>query len=195
MIVSLPSLKPYVPQISELFVTNFKGIKHLEMKDLSNINLFIGKNNSGKSTIMEALYYTGKEFLGANLPQCVTRRANRGQWSARELFYNYDFSLPLELFIEEIECHQHLAALKKLIPTLLNIAIENNLQLFVTTHDYNIWRLFETEANENLKRTDLLKTYLVTRNTDTNEVICKPQTKESADEFWTSVDTELAGTP
>ena len=96
MIVSLPSLKPYVPQISELFVTNFKGIKHLEMKDLSNINLFIGKNNSGKSTIMEALYYTGKEFLGANLPQCVTRRANRGQWSARELFYNYDLSLALE---------------------------------------------------------------------------------------------------
>ena len=97
------------------------------------------------------------------------------------------------LFIEEIECHQHLAALKKLIPTLLNIAIENNLQLFVTTHDYNIWRLFETEVNENLKRADLLKTYLITRSTDTNEVICKTQTKESADEFWTAVDTELAG--
>lgn len=76
--------------IKEVTIENFKGIRHCEINDLSKFNLFIGKNNCGKSTIMEALYFTGKESLGANLPQCITRRSNRGNWSARELWYEYN---------------------------------------------------------------------------------------------------------
>jgi len=80
----------YVPMIREVSIDNFKGIKHCEIKDLAKVNLFIGKNSCGKSAIMEAMYFTGKEFLGANLPTCITRRANRVSWSARELWYGYD---------------------------------------------------------------------------------------------------------
>lgn len=39
---------------------------------------------------MEAMYFTGKEFIGSNLPQCIQRRASRSGWSARELWYGYD---------------------------------------------------------------------------------------------------------
>jgi len=78
--------------ITEASIENFKGIKHCEVKDLAKVNLFIGKNNCGKSSIMEAMYYTGKEFIGTNLLQCLTRRAARGNWSARELWYDYDMS-------------------------------------------------------------------------------------------------------
>jgi AAA15 family ATPase/GTPase len=69
--------------IREVSIDNFKGIKHCEIKDLAKVNLLIGKNSCGKSSIMEAVYFTGKEFLGANLPTCITRRANRVSWSAR----------------------------------------------------------------------------------------------------------------
>lgn len=82
----------YAPFVKEVLIDNFKGIKRCEIKDLARVNLFVGKNSCGKSAIMEAMYFTGKEFLGPNLPQCITRRANRGNWSARELWYGYDLA-------------------------------------------------------------------------------------------------------
>lgn len=38
-----------------LHVKNFKGIKNLFFDDLANINLLVGKSNSGKTTVLEAL--------------------------------------------------------------------------------------------------------------------------------------------
>lgn len=81
--------KEYVPMIKEVSIGNFKGIKHCEIKDIGKVNLFIGRNGCGKSSIMEAIYFIGKEFLGEALPQCIQRRANRGAWSARELWHDY----------------------------------------------------------------------------------------------------------
>ncbi|MHA1706808.1 MAG: ATP-dependent nuclease, partial [Promethearchaeota archaeon] len=46
------------------------------------------------------------------------------------------------LLIEEIESHQHIGAIKKLLPTLLEIAEERGLQLFITTHSYEIIQAF-----------------------------------------------------
>lgn len=89
--VSVEIKERYIPMIREVAIDNFKGIKHCEIKDLAKVNLFIGKNGCGKSSIMESIYFTGKEFLGINLPQCLMRRADRGgNWSARELWYGYD---------------------------------------------------------------------------------------------------------
>ena len=88
--MSQPSTSAYIPMIKEVTIDNFKGIRHCEIKDLARVNLLIGKNSCGKSTVMEAIYFTGKEFIGPNLPQCIMRRANRGVWSARELWYGYD---------------------------------------------------------------------------------------------------------
>jgi len=84
------SITEYIPMIREVSIQNFKGIRHCEIKDLGKVNLFIGKNSCGKSAIMEAIYFTGKEFIGPYLPQCIMRRASRGNWSARELWYGYD---------------------------------------------------------------------------------------------------------
>ncbi|MGB0930681.1 MAG: AAA family ATPase [Chitinophagales bacterium] len=38
-----------------LFINNYKIFKHLEVDNLQRINLFIGKNNTGKSTLLEAI--------------------------------------------------------------------------------------------------------------------------------------------
>ena len=87
----------YVPMIEEVSIENFKGIKHCEIKDMGKVNLLIGRNSCGKSSIMEAIYFTGKEFIGFNLPLCIQRRANRGSWSARELWYGFDMSSELNV--------------------------------------------------------------------------------------------------
>ena len=42
--------------ISTLHVYNFKGLKDLPLSRLKRFNLFVGMNNSGKSSLLEALY-------------------------------------------------------------------------------------------------------------------------------------------
>jgi AAA15 family ATPase/GTPase len=40
----------------EIEIKNFRGIKSAVIKGLSRVNLFVGKNNSGKSSILEAIF-------------------------------------------------------------------------------------------------------------------------------------------
>lgn len=48
-------------------IENFRAISKLELKDLSRINVFIGKNGVGKSTVLEAIYlnttWGGRDLL------------------------------------------------------------------------------------------------------------------------------------
>jgi AAA15 family ATPase/GTPase len=37
-------------------INNFRGINNLEVKDLKRINILVGKNNSGKTTVLESLF-------------------------------------------------------------------------------------------------------------------------------------------
>ncbi|WP_052567067.1 AAA family ATPase [Candidatus Magnetobacterium casense] len=39
----------------KITIDNFRAITHIEIDDLRRINLFVGKNNSGKSSILEAI--------------------------------------------------------------------------------------------------------------------------------------------
>ncbi|MCJ7719692.1 AAA family ATPase [Candidatus Bathyarchaeota archaeon] len=103
MRVDVSFSKPYVPMINRISIKNFKGIRQCEIEDLSKVNLFIGRNSCGKSTIMEATYFTGKEFVGQNLPMCLWRRTDRGNLSARELWYDYDMSSDVNVELEFAE--------------------------------------------------------------------------------------------
>jgi AAA15 family ATPase/GTPase len=42
--------------IRELYISNFRGISELKINDFKKVNLLVGKNNSGKSTILEAIF-------------------------------------------------------------------------------------------------------------------------------------------
>ena len=42
-------------RIRNLRIENFRGFSRLEMKDLGRINLIVGANNSGKTTVLEAI--------------------------------------------------------------------------------------------------------------------------------------------
>jgi len=73
-------------------IQNFKGIKNCTIEDLSRINLFVGKNDSGKSTIIEAIYLSLKGLVvPTNLGQSLSRRSD-GFSSGRELWYQYNLN-------------------------------------------------------------------------------------------------------
>ncbi len=45
--------------ITSLHIKNFRGFEDLEIKDLKRVNLFAGKNNTGKTSVLEALFLLG----------------------------------------------------------------------------------------------------------------------------------------
>lgn len=43
-------------KFDELLISNFRGIDHAELKELKYVNLIVGQNNSGKTSILEAIF-------------------------------------------------------------------------------------------------------------------------------------------
>lgn len=75
--------------ITGLYIENFKGISKCRVEKLSTLNIFIGKNDSCKSTILEAAYTTLREGIEQALSKVISRRSNLAV-GGRELWYGYD---------------------------------------------------------------------------------------------------------
>lgn len=66
--------------ISHISIRNFKRFKELELDLLPNLNIIIGDNDSGKSTLLEAIHialtgrYRGKKLSDSTLPQHLFNR-------------------------------------------------------------------------------------------------------------------------
>ncbi|AGJ62333.1 AAA family ATPase [Saccharolobus islandicus] len=63
-IVILNSQVIIISMINGLEIQNFRGIKYCKLEDLSQVNILVGRNNSGKSTILESIYFISS--LGEN---------------------------------------------------------------------------------------------------------------------------------
>jgi AAA15 family ATPase/GTPase len=67
-------------------IGNFRGFDHLEIEGLSKINVFLGKNNSGKTSILEALFL----LVGMSnplLPETINRIRGINLNSPKQLKY------------------------------------------------------------------------------------------------------------
>jgi len=81
--------------VKKLIIKNFRSIRNIEI-ELSELNVFIGPNNAGKSNIMKALNLV----LGESYPSI--RSFNDKD------FYNYDKSRPIEIkvmFDSPLQCN------------------------------------------------------------------------------------------
>jgi predicted GTPase len=52
--INNPTVKK--PLLDSLEIRNFRLFRHLVLPELGAVNLIVGKNNSGKSCLLEALY-------------------------------------------------------------------------------------------------------------------------------------------
>jgi len=77
-------------------IANFKGIKEGDISDLGAVNVFIGRNNSGKSSILDALCFSRCAFdyriLGELLPLLLLRRraAERSVYVLKNFWHGYN---------------------------------------------------------------------------------------------------------
>ena len=69
-------------------IKNFRGIDRLEIEDMSRVNIFLGQNSSGKSTVLEALLLlTG--MSNPDLPQNINNLRSRQFSSFADLSYMF----------------------------------------------------------------------------------------------------------
>lgn len=71
-----------------IMIDNFRGIKHLEIDDFSRVNVFLGQNSSGKSTILESLLLT-MGISNSDLPQNINSIRARNYSSFADLTYMF----------------------------------------------------------------------------------------------------------
>jgi hypothetical protein len=116
-------------------VENFRSLKHLKLEKLARVNLLVGKNNSGKTSVLEGMYI----LTGIRAVYWVpiiesARNSNLDRLSFKQLFYNFDVTNSIVLLgsyrAEVLEAPIPLAEMRITIeladrPTLLSREIDH----------------------------------------------------------------------
>lgn len=83
--------------INSIEIERFRGIKDFKIEKFSKINILLGKNNIGKTSILEAIFLlTG--MSNPTLPNLLNAIRTGGKTSMKELawlFYNKDINSPI----------------------------------------------------------------------------------------------------
>lgn len=99
--------------LKTITITNFRGIKRGQLNDLKQVNILVGQNNSGKSTVLEALIMARAPIklvdrLGRHAIQDLLKRrvSDRAQLDFRELWYKLNTENKIELGLEFADEYQ-----------------------------------------------------------------------------------------
>ena len=79
----------------DIEITNFRGFDYLKIESLRKLNVFVGANNVGKTSILEAVFMlTGMSnpFISGRVNYLRTAISSANPDSARYLFHNVDFN-------------------------------------------------------------------------------------------------------
>lgn len=71
--------------LNKIEINGFRKFSHLEMNNLKRVNLILGSNNSGKTSILESIF---TYCCGLNIDPIITNVTIRGD---KEIYGNYDF--------------------------------------------------------------------------------------------------------
>jgi len=76
--------------LKNIKISNYRGIKNIQMNDFSNVNIFVGKANTGKTSILEAIFILLNQTpVSAQLISDFRRMiANSDIFDS--MFYDYD---------------------------------------------------------------------------------------------------------
>lgn len=86
-------------KITYFRVKNFRSLRDVEFKDLGNLNIFVGKNSSGKSNVLEAL---GIFFDDFSIKGGSTTGLDKYCWHNKKTGNPIEFEVKIELSDDEI---------------------------------------------------------------------------------------------
>lgn len=87
-------------------IRNFRGIDHLKIDDFSRVNVFLGQNNSGKTTVLEAIAML-MSMSNPDIPQAINAVRARKPFSSfidiQYYFNNLNVATPPEVEAEQTD--------------------------------------------------------------------------------------------
>lgn len=95
-------------KLTQIEIENFRGFKKLSVSDFKDINLVVGKNNAGKTSLLESLFLS----IGMSNPQLALNvDAFRGlihdeSEDFRFIFHNLDYHNPIRIRADFDNGHQ-----------------------------------------------------------------------------------------
>lgn len=87
--------------LKDLFIGQYRGIKNLELKALNCVNVIVGDNNSGKSSILESIYLLRAPFSFDNVLR-TARMRDVGVFTGPNLYTNFLSIFPKNNEIQKI---------------------------------------------------------------------------------------------
>lgn len=127
--------------IESIVIDNFRGIHHGQIDGLSQVNLFFGKNNCGKSSLLEALFLVcgqSNPMLPATI-NAMRTYTRLSETDLRYFFYQMDASRAIEITVQGIQ-KRHLSI------SVFNEAVgldPNNISTEIA-HHYGLRMKFST---------------------------------------------------
>lgn len=78
-------------------VENFRSLKHLKLEKLARVNVLVGKNNSGKTSVLEGLYALTCIETPNWFDELENNRSTGDKQDPRYLFYRFDVNNIIKL--------------------------------------------------------------------------------------------------
>lgn len=134
--------------IRQLYIKHFRGIEEIHLNDIGKVNVFLGKNNCGKSSILDALYLLcypvePQHFIEIN----AFRGYNSTNGEDFQLnFHNRDIKNPIVLEAEVNGGIRHLD-IYNLVSGISEMLITDGDTSRLKNKDYSILYNLKTEDN------------------------------------------------
>ncbi|MEI7578583.1 MAG: hypothetical protein WCJ58_00930 [bacterium] len=128
------TIKRPANMIKDIRIQNYCGITDLKINDCKRINLLVGKNGVGKEEILRFVFDIG-------------------------LLYKVSFKC-----FSEIEYGLHYTDMKDFWLQIIEFSISNTVQVFATTHSYEMIKaLVEAAKETNLIKQDEIRLYRINK--------------------------------
>ncbi|EPB8149250.1 ATP/GTP-binding protein [Clostridium perfringens] len=130
--------------IENFDINSFRGITNLTLENLSVINIFVGDNNCGKTSVLESLLLIHKPFSFANIITTGNKRENRMRLFNRSALSNYE---SFTYLFNKLEPSNKISISAKLKNNYIKWNIsgefntvlfnENDLDIFINSHNHS----------------------------------------------------------
>ena len=112
--------------LTRIYIDNFKGLVNFELKDLGAINLFLGENGAGKSTVFEALRFIKMLMTGESETHTEIRAYLTQPITKYEQIIKLDISSNEGIYTYEVTCKR-----SESTPAFLNEVLYFNQHLLM----------------------------------------------------------------
>lgn len=117
--------------LTSLSITRFKGIEELKFSDFKRFNIFIGKNDSSKTTVLEAIYSL-KASLITEPPelQQILRQSQGREQINKNIWYNgkTEDKIIISMEIFDAECFVTFTSDYQGIGTAVNVEVADEIE-------------------------------------------------------------------